>query len=79
MLKFMTICTSHKGRRLGVDVLDGRGTVISGVRFLGATLWTDFALGGTDPSAIDRAMAVLRGANCNGRRWRVIEITTYRR
>jgi predicted phosphodiesterase len=46
-----------EGRRLGVDVLDGRSTVISGVRFLGATLWTDFALGGTDPSAIDRAMA----------------------
>jgi predicted phosphodiesterase len=46
-----------EGSRLGVDVLDGRSTVISGVRFLGATLWTDFALGGTDPSAIDRAMA----------------------
>jgi predicted phosphodiesterase len=46
-----------EGRRLGVDVLDGRSTVISGVRFLGATLWTDFALGGTDSGAIDRAMA----------------------
>ena len=33
-----------EGRRVGVDVLDGRSTVIGGVRFLGATLWTDFAL-----------------------------------
>jgi predicted phosphodiesterase len=46
-----------EGRRLGVEVLDGRSTIISGVRFLGATLWTDFALGGNDPSSIDRAMA----------------------
>jgi len=46
-----------EGRRLGVDVLDARSVVICGVRFLGATLWTDFALGGDDPSAIDRAMA----------------------
>jgi predicted phosphodiesterase len=45
-----------EGRRLEVDVLDGRSTTISGVRFLGATLWTDFALAGADPSSIDRAM-----------------------
>jgi Calcineurin-like phosphoesterase superfamily domain len=38
-----------EGRRLGVDVLDARSAVIGGVRFLGATLWTDFALGGNDP------------------------------
>ena len=35
----------REGRRLGVDVLDARSAVIGGVRFLGATLWTDFALG----------------------------------
>jgi hypothetical protein len=29
-----------------VDVLDGRGAIVGGVRFLGATLWTDFALHG---------------------------------
>ena len=46
-----------EGRRLGVEVLDRRGAIISGMRFLGATLWTDFALGGTDPGSIDRAMA----------------------
>jgi predicted phosphodiesterase len=46
-----------EGSRWEVDVLDGRSTVISGVRFLGTTLWTDFALDGADPSSIDRAMA----------------------
>ena len=50
------------GRRFGVDVLHGRGVVIGGVRFLGATLWTDFALHGTDAPALDRAMSdVKRG------------------
>jgi len=49
-----------EGKRLGVDVLDGRSAVVSGVRFLGATLWTDFALGGGDPRSVDRAMADAR-------------------
>ena len=31
-----------------VQVLDNEGVVIDGVRFLGATLWTDFALFGID-------------------------------
>jgi predicted phosphodiesterase len=46
-----------QGRRFGVDVLDERELSIGGVRFLGATLWTDFALQGTDRGSIDRAMA----------------------
>lgn len=45
------------GRRFGVDVLHGRGVVIGGVRFLGATLWTDFALHGADVQSIARAMS----------------------
>lgn len=45
------------GRRFGVDVLHGRGVVIGGVRFLGATLWTDFALNGADAQSIARAMS----------------------
>ena len=49
-----------EGRRFGVEVLEGRSTVIGGVRFLGATLWTDFALGGTDSSSIELAMADAR-------------------
>src|SRR5579872_7433560 len=36
------------GRRFGVDVLCGRGVVIGGLRFLGTTLWTDYALHGAD-------------------------------
>lgn len=45
------------GRRFGVDVLQGRGVAIGGVRFLGATLWTDFALHGADAPALRRAMS----------------------
>jgi predicted phosphodiesterase len=46
-----------RGRRLGVDVLEGRSIVIGGVRFLGATLWTDFALDLANGRSIDHAMA----------------------
>jgi len=46
-----------QGKRFDVDVLDGGELLIGGVRFLGATLWTDFALQGGDRSSIDRAMA----------------------
>jgi len=44
------------GRRFCVDILHGRGVVIGGVRFLGATLWTDFALHGADASSLRRTM-----------------------
>ena len=43
------------GRKHGVHVLDGDELVIGGVRFLGATLWTDYALYGDGP-AVTRAM-----------------------
>ena len=53
-----TLSDLHQaGRRFGVDVLHGRGVVIGGVRFLGATLWTDFALHGADAPSIARAMS----------------------
>ena len=42
----------HDGR---IHVLEDDEVVIGGVRFLGSTLWSDFAAGGEDP---DRAMAV---------------------
>lgn len=32
--------------RLGIELLDRRALTIDGVRFIGATLWTDFALDG---------------------------------
>ncbi len=47
-----------RAKRFGVDVLDGRRVVIGGVRFLGATLWSDFALYGSDQRSINRAMTV---------------------
>lgn len=48
------------GRRFGVDVLQGRGVAIGGIRFLGATLWTDFALHGADVHSIARAMSAAK-------------------
>lgn len=45
------------GRRFGVDVLHGRGAIIGGVRFLGATLWTDYALHGANHQSLRRAMS----------------------
>jgi predicted phosphodiesterase len=45
------------GTRFGIHVLDGDALVLGGVRFLGMTLWTDFALYGQAPKQIARAMA----------------------
>ena len=47
----------YTAERLKIALLDGDEIVIGGVRFLGATLWTDFALHGSEPRQIDRAMA----------------------
>ena len=41
-----------------VHLLDGDEAVIDGVRFLGATLWTDFGFDGREPGQIARAMAL---------------------
>ncbi len=46
----------------GIHVLDGDEVVIDGVRFLGATLWTDFELDGRRPIDVSRAMDVARKA-----------------
>jgi predicted phosphodiesterase len=43
-----------------IALLDGDTLAIDGVRFLGATLWTDFALYGSDPQAIAQAQADAR-------------------
>lgn len=44
------------GRAAGVHVLDGDEFAIDGVRFLGATLWTDFEIAGTRPSRVEYVM-----------------------
>jgi Icc-related predicted phosphoesterase len=44
------------GRAEGVHVLDGDEIVIGGVRFLGATLWTDFEIAGSRPARIEYVM-----------------------
>lgn len=40
-----------------IHLLDADEAVINGVRFLGATLWTDFSFDGREPQQIARAMA----------------------
>lgn len=50
------------GKALGVHVLNRKKCIINGVRFLGATLWTDFGLFGEDQRnlAYEKAVASLR-------------------
>jgi 3',5'-cyclic AMP phosphodiesterase CpdA len=44
----------------GIHLLDGDEVILRDVRFLGATLWTDFALGTSEPSAVAEAMELAR-------------------
>lgn len=44
----------HRARELDIDLLECEEVAIGGVRFLGATLWTDFELLTSDPDDIDR-------------------------
>ena len=43
--------------RLGIHLLDSAEIVLHGTRFLGAPLWTDFALYGSDEERIEQSMA----------------------
>jgi predicted phosphodiesterase len=45
-----------QAQRSDVHLLDGDECVLGGTRFLGATLWTDYALYGSAPEDLDRAM-----------------------
>ena len=49
-------------RTAGVHLLDADSIDIQGVRFLGATLWTDFALDGQQEKTVARAMAIAESA-----------------
>jgi predicted phosphodiesterase len=51
-----------------IALLDGDAVVIDGVRFLGATLWTDFELYGSDPDIIAQAQAEARRGMVDYRR-----------
>ena len=46
----------ESGRAHEVEVLDGDETVLNGVRILGATIWTDFAVCGEKPESVAYAM-----------------------
>jgi predicted phosphodiesterase len=41
-----------------IELLDGNQVVLGGVRFLGATLWTDFEFNGRQPDERARAMSI---------------------
>jgi hypothetical protein len=49
-----------EAQRFGVELLDGTQLNLGGARFLGVTLWTDFALYGSSPSELGRAMGEAR-------------------
>jgi len=46
----------EEAKRLDVHFLDGDECVVEGTRFLGTTLWTDYALYGSGAADLDRAM-----------------------
>ncbi len=53
----------HRAREIGLPglhLLDCDQVIIGDVRFLGCELWTDFALFGSDPSAVAGQMAACR-------------------
>jgi len=50
----------REARRFDVELLDGAQLDLNGVRFLGATLWTDFALFGSTRPELVRAMTDAR-------------------
>ncbi|MFC4311664.1 metallophosphoesterase family protein [Steroidobacter flavus] len=45
---------------LGIDFLENRAVEISGVRFLGTSLWTDYAIEARNEEEASRAMAVAK-------------------
>jgi 3',5'-cyclic AMP phosphodiesterase CpdA len=46
-----------EARRFDVQFLDGEECVLGGIRFLGTTMWTDYALYGSAQAQLARAMA----------------------
>ena len=60
-------------RMLGITLLDPSATTIDGIRFIGATLWTDFRVEGLDReaaahAAVGEGMSDFTGAIQHGRR-----------
>lgn len=47
----------REAQRVGIHLLDGNEVRVAGVRFLGATLWTDFALHGGAAGTLKESMA----------------------
>jgi 3',5'-cyclic AMP phosphodiesterase CpdA len=45
-----------EARRLDINLLDSDACILGDTRFLGTTLWTDYALYGSGPAELERAM-----------------------
>lgn len=58
----------HWGRQRGVAMLDDTVAIIDGVRLIGATLWTDFYLGGTPERSVRAAAVGMRDYHVIGTR-----------
>ena len=52
----LRVILKESGRAHEVQVLDGDEVILNGVRILGATLWTDFAVCGESPESVAYAM-----------------------
>jgi predicted phosphodiesterase len=50
-----------EAKRLDIHFLDGEECTLEGIRFLGTTLWTDYALYGSAQAQLARAMADAKG------------------
>lgn len=62
-----------------VTLLEKQAVVIDGVRFIGATLWTDYALYGGTPELIERSMEAARPMMLDYRRIQVTDADGTRR
>lgn len=78
-----TLANARKNARmlcsaLGVTLLDDSAAEIAGVRFVGGTLWTDFALNGSAAAEIDKSMTEARVSMADYGETRVVDFDTYR-
>jgi Icc-related predicted phosphoesterase len=63
---------------LGITLLDDSAAEIGGVRFVGGTLWTDFALNGSAAAEIEKSMAEARVSMADYGETRILDFDTYR-
>ena len=65
-IKAVGTALAERCRELGIELLDRRALAVNGIRFIGATLWTDFALFGIAEQVRARAIAKRGMADFSG-------------